>query len=334
VSRLFSRTLDTLAEDFLHVGLDIAGQVVHGTPIDAPAAPVQAPPATPTAPPIPSQDLTLNDILATVTRPAPAIEPQTNVVQSVPTPVAPTTNIGLSEAIAAIEPVNTKIVAEIMEGNFLDWAKSYTGPKFNFIHCDFPYGIGHGTSDLGKAKRWGSYDDSKDVYVDLIKCLIEHRSKFIAHSAHIMLWFSMNYYQLTIDAFKEAFGDDIWIDLYPLIWYKSDNLGILPDPKRGPRRIYETALIFSLGDRKIVKAVSNVCAAPSDKELHISQKSNIALMQFMSMFVDSNSRVLDPTCGSGSAIKVARRLGASYSLGIEKDPNYAKEAKTSLNMGA
>lgn len=39
--------------------------------------------------------------------------------------------------------------AAIQQGDFHAWASTYTGRKFNFIHCDFPYGINHGKSDVG-----------------------------------------------------------------------------------------------------------------------------------------------------------------------------------------
>jgi predicted methyltransferase len=42
----------------------------------------------------------------------------------------------------------------------------------------------------------------------------------------------------------------------------------------------------------------------------------------MEMFVDEYSLVLDPTCGSGNAIKVADKKGASSVLGIEKDKEF------------
>jgi len=44
----------------------------------------------------------------------------------------------------------------------------------------------------------------------------------------------------------------------------------------------------------------------------------------MQMFVDENTTLLDPTCGSGSALRAAESLGARHVLGLEKDEEYAK----------
>jgi predicted RNA methylase len=48
------------------------------------------------------------------------------------------------------------------------------------------------------------------------------------------------------------------------------------------------------------------------------------------MCVDSTTRLLDPTCGSGSALRAAKSLGASAVLGLERDASYADEARRSL----
>jgi hypothetical protein len=52
----------------------------------------------------------------------------------------------------------------IQIADFNIWAPTYTGPKFNVIHCDFPYGINsqnhHGQ---GRAER-STYDDSPETF--------------------------------------------------------------------------------------------------------------------------------------------------------------------------
>jgi len=50
------------------------------------------------------------------------------------------------------------------------------------------------------------------------------------------------------------------------------------------------------------------------------------LRHFMEMFVDENTTLLDPTCGSASALRAAESLGARHVLGLEKDEEYAKGA--------
>jgi len=215
-------------------------------------------------------------------------------------------------------------VAPLLNVDFHEWASSYTDTPFNFIHCDFPYGVNADNHAQGAASAFGGYEDSADVYWKLLDTLKLSMQNVVAESAHLMFWFSMDYYQTTSDVLKNMGWT---VQPFPLIWHKSDNMGILPDPSRGPRRIYETCLIASRGDRKIIRAVSNVVSNPTTKLIHMSEKPVAMLSKFMEMFVDGYSRVLDPTCGSGNALKAAEERGASAVLGLEKSEEFFTRAK-------
>ena len=215
-------------------------------------------------------------------------------------------------------------VAPLVHANFNEWVRHYTGPKFNFIHCDFPYGVNADKHDQGAAAAFGGYADSEDIYWELLDSLAYGMDNLVAESAHLMFWFSMDFYQPTIEKLSSMGWD---VQRFPLIWHKSDNIGILPDPSRGPRRIYETCLIASRGDRKIIRAVSNVVSSPTTKRIHMSEKPVAMLAKFMEMFVDQYSLVLDPTCGSANALKAAQLRGASVVLGLEQNPDFFNTAK-------
>jgi DNA modification methylase len=141
-----------------------------------------------------------------------------------------------------------------------------------------------------------------------------------------MFWFSMHNYSATVDCLSKHFD----IDPFPLIWMKSDGKGMLPDPMHGPRRIYETCLFGSRGGRVTAASVANAYLARTDRSDHLSPKPEDMLRHFFRMFVDENSKVLDPTCGSGSALRAAKSLGAADVLGIEKDKDFAERATRSF----
>lgn len=217
----------------------------------------------------------------------------------------------------------------IINASFNDWWPTYTGPKFNFIHCDFPYGADAGERHQGyNHMEHGSYSDSPDDYWRLCQALADSLERIAEPSCHIMFWFWMKYYHETLLFFDRK--TPFRLDPFPLIWVKSDNIGLLPDPERGPRRIYETALFGSMGDRKIVRATSNAFAAPSVRDSHMSEKSQTALEYFMRMFVDGSTFILDPTAGSGSALRAARNLGAAHIRGVEVNEGFAKMANAKL----
>lgn len=211
-----------------------------------------------------------------------------------------------------------------LHADFHEWARTYTGPKYNFLHCDFPYGVNAQSHAQGAGQAFGTYDDREEVYWQLLSTLNLAMENVVAESAHLMFWFSMEFYQPTY----EALTDMGWmVNRFPLIWFKSDNSGILPDPKRGPRRVYETAFLCHLGDRPVVQPVANTFAAPNPKSIHMSEKNPDMLRHFFRMFVDESTRMLDPTMGSGQAVRVAEAMGAHHALGLERDLQFYETAR-------
>lgn len=210
----------------------------------------------------------------------------------------------------------------VLCGSFLDFAESYSGPRFNLLHCDFPYGVGMHENALQDTRvELERYEDSEETYWDLVNCLIRNASKLLADEAHVFFWFSMEYYHETVAALSEI-GK---VNKFPLVWHKSDNTGLLPDPQRGPRRVYETGLLVSRGDRKIVRPVSNCVSLPAAKDSaeHLSEKPVNVLLHFFSMLVDETTRLLDPTAGSGTSLIAAKKLGAKSVQGIELNQGFA-----------
>jgi hypothetical protein len=227
----------------------------------------------------------------------------------------------------------------VLNLDFQEWAKTYAGPKFNLIHIDFPYGIDwESFNEAGKVrtKADGDYDNSKDLYWALVECFTNNLDRFTSYSAHVVFWFPMDYYERTRLSLEAA---GLNVNKYPLVWFKSDGLGVMPGAQTRlyPRRLYETAFLCSRGNRTLVKALGNTHAAPhAANPLHPSHKPEPMLKHFFGMLVDETSEVLDPTCGSGSSLRVANDLGARRVLGLEIDSNFAKIAdsatRTSFNL--
>ena len=142
-----------------------------------------------------------------------------------------------------------------------------------------------------------------------------------------MFWFSMKWYIETISWIEKA---GFTVNPFPLIWSK--DRGIIPDPQRGPRRTYETALFCSLGDRKIIKSVGNVVYNKVEKADHISTKPKAMLTSFFEMFIDDSTEILDPTCGSGSALAVAKSLGAKRVVGLDINPEHVETSKLLIKL--
>jgi ParB-like nuclease domain len=229
----------------------------------------------------------------------------------------------------------------ILNEDFFTWARAYKGPKFSFIHLDPPYGIKHSRSEQGSAAMFPLYKDMPEDFLEFLSVLAEVLPNLIDDQAHIMLWYSVSKFSLTRKFIEQNFPDIRWggsakgDDPVPLIWHKDDATGIVPDPERYGRRVYETALCFSIGDRKIIRPVLNAFACGGRKTTdtrHVSEKPLEMLTHFFRMFIDEHTNVLDPCCGSGNSVIAAYKLLSPHSLGLELDPNVASESKVHLEL--
>jgi ParB family chromosome partitioning protein len=215
--------------------------------------------------------------------------------------------------------------------DFRVFAQEYEGEPFNLLHIDFPYGIRQDESDQGSASSWETYEDGPEVYWSLLRCLLRHKDRLLAESTHLMFWLSMNYYAPTLEAFTQ---EGFVVNPRPLIWAKSDNVGIIPDALRGPRQVYEAALLISRGDRKIVTPVSDVCYKPGSRKdaRHQSEKPWGVCSHFLRMLVDEHTTMLDPTCGCGNALAVGWRFGARAVRGLDFNDDCTESSRKILNQ--
>ena len=205
------------------------------------------------------------------------------------------------------------------KSDFREWVAGYTGKRFNLIHCDFPYGLNMDTANLqGSSVRWdetdNKYNDSPELFESLLRTFVKERDRFIADSAHIVFWTAHKHVQWVTQMFRAA---DFWVCDVPLIWHKSGGEGIAPDVRRQPRRTYEIAVFASRGDRTIKKVKAASISAAITKEHHLSEKPMEVVTHFMEMLVDETTEILDPTCGSGTALEAAIRLGAKRATGLD-----------------
>ena len=115
----------------------------------------------------------------------------------------------------------------------------------------------------------------------------------------------------------------------PLIWAKPGE-GIIPRPEHDPRQCYEAAFFCTRGGLPIVQSVDNVRSAPTVKGRHMSEKPAEMLRHFFRMIVSEHTMMLDPTCGSGSALRAAQSLMARRVLGLEVNPEFAALSRLAL----
>lgn len=225
---------------------------------------------------------------------------------------------------------------DVLEADFCEWAALYDGPAFQVINLDPPYGIKHHKSEQGGSAIYGAYKDEEENFWKILETLADNRDRLVAKRAHILLWFSMKHYNAIFNWQREWGLAEEWnINKFPLIWHKADNIGIVPDAKRYGRRVYETALLISVGDRQINDVRPNLVSLTSDKSdaQHLSEKpfKVMNLMLFPLIQPEREVNFLDPTCGSGTAIAAAEFLGAVSVTGLDIDPKSVAQARRTVN---
>lgn len=224
---------------------------------------------------------------------------------------------------------DTDPALSVLNESFLEWAPQYVGPKFNFIHCDFPFGISHAEGNQGRGSEHTSYTDDEDTFFRLLNCFIDNFDRFASISCHVMFWYSAKLWpELKLKLYSELSSVD-WV-IHPLIWLRTDNSGVSPNPRRLPRHIYETCLFGSRGNRNLVRVAADAYASPGDRTLHPHTKPEPMLRHFFQMTCDEHTALLDPTCGSGSALRAAESLGAPIAVGIETNWEYCEAARKAL----
>lgn len=195
-------------------------------------------------------------------------------------------------------------------GSFQEFVKQHDGRFFDFVHCDFPYGV------LDKT-RTTDYQDSKDIYFELLHAFIAARHTLLAKAANIMFWYSMKYHQETVDAFTKAGFD---VNPFQLVWLKNDSKGRCPDPTKVARHNIETALHIRWGDAKIHKVMDQGFASGRGSiDGHQAAKPTLMLSHFFKMFVDEHTTVLDPTAGGGTVALAAQKAKSVTLVELEME---------------
>ena len=148
-------------------------------------------------------------------------------------------------------------------------------------------------------------------------------------SSHIMFWYSDKLKEKTLSIFKALCPQLTWT-VFPLIW-------INPTAPGSP---LTTVILLAISTRQpcseasearpLVQVKADAYSAQSDPRLHPSCKPESVLRHFFSMLVDKNTRLLDPTCGSGSALRAAESLQAQAVVGLESDFEYCETARKTL----
>jgi hypothetical protein len=92
-------------------------------------------------------------------------------------------------ALAGLDPTHDETIVTV---DFNAWAPAYHGPRFNFLHVDFPWGVGADKFGQSSAPIHGDYDDRPEVFDRLCQTLRGNLDRLCERSAHMIFWFPIN----------------------------------------------------------------------------------------------------------------------------------------------
>ena len=154
-------------------------------------------------------------------------------------------------ALAELDPTHDET---ILSEDFNVWAPAYHGQRSNFLHVDFPWGVGADKFGQSSAPVHGDYDDRPEGSIGFADSPKQPRSAVRAIGPHDLLVSNPTLSE-GLRA-PESLGADWVVNPVPLIWAKPGE-GIIPRPQHDPRQCYEAAFFCTRGGLPIVQSVNN-----------------------------------------------------------------------------
>lgn len=202
-----------------------------------------------------------------------------------------------------------------------NWAEDPSGPRFDVILTDPPYGMGAHEFGDGAGRLEGiehHYDDSYETWKELLRSWAILSFAVAKPQAHAYVF-------CDFDRFHELKGFMVEAGWYvfrtPLINVKR-NSGRVPLPDQGPRRQYEICLYAIKGKKPVNAIKSDVIITEADEQMsHGAQKPEELYKELLSRSIKPGDMVLDSFAGSGT-IFPSCHAGKVIAYGIEQNPTY------------
>lgn len=209
-------------------------------------------------------------------------------------------------------------------GDFRESIKALPDASVDVLLTDPPYGID--ANSFGDQSGQGhAYEDSQEYFEAIIETLAEESYRVCKAEAHAYVFCDPRRFDDLKTHFELA-GWAVWP--IPLIWAKGN--GMLPRPEHAPRRVYESIMFASKGNRTVRCVKPDVISVPSVRNLqHGAQKPVDLYVDLLSRSVLPGNTVLDTFAGSGTIFPAATRCKVK-GIGFELSPEYGAIARVRM----
>lgn len=232
-------------------------------------------------------------------------------------------------------PVPTGLHPVLVNDSCYDWASSYSGEPFNFLHLDPPYGIGVTDNTNSQSSRNNvtgeGYSDTPDDFIRALVFWLGDEAASVVNQDHCtaVVWHTPQAWP----AIKAQAIRNGWTYMpFPFIWHKSDNKGVIPNPAFNLRRTYEQAMILFKGTVVTQNLAGSLAAPSKNSGLHPTEKPIPVVSHLLSALSFHKMRLLDPFAGSANILRASLEFDdmISESVGVEQSKEFFEASSKSL----
>ena len=221
----------------------------------------------------------------------------------------------------------------IIQDDCIKVMKDLPDNSVDLILCDPPYLMNYRTNRRKNKNHRFCAPITNDDSPGFVNALIEQCYRKLKPNRALYMFCNDTH----VDFFKREL--EKWFKIRNLIvWIKNNHTAGDLESALGKR--YELIFLVNKGRARFRgKRLSDVWGADADErkalnhdsrpKLHQNQKPIPLLKRCILLHSDPGDLILDPVCGSGSALIAAAELGRDY-IGIEIEPEYIELAKRCL----
>jgi DNA modification methylase len=191
--------------------------------------------------------------------------------------------------------------------------------QFDLILCDPPYGVSAGSGGFrARTVHHHNYEDSPEAARGLLSCIISEGFRVCKNRANLFIFTDIDHF----DWLRTISAQAGWTPFRtPIVWAKSDSEGLAPWGRQGFRRTYELIFYATKNKRGLITSPTDILrhnrVSRADRD-YGPEKPTSLLRELIEAATLPNDYILDPCCGSGSALEAARD-SRRRALGIELD---------------
>jgi 16S rRNA G966 N2-methylase RsmD len=198
---------------------------------------------------------------------------------------------------------------QVYHADCADWLETYSGPRFDCILIDPPYGMdaesfGDAANRLAGIQH--HYADTPASFRELMGTVAPLLGKVAAAGAHLYIWCDIDGFHFLRELFR---GEGWYVFRTPLINVKREG-GRVPLPEHGPRRAYELCLYAFRGGKPVTAIYPDVFESTLEGGNlgHGAQKPVEAYVNLLKRSCRPGDRVLDCFAGTGTILPAAHEL--------------------------